>query len=446
MRIVNGKYELPPGNNLWRSLLASFTFLKDPIRAISRNMIRYSGTYSAILIGRGKIILTEDPDFIQYVLRENHTNYQKSELSSKTAARLFGNGLLFSNGGPWLRQRRLIQPAFHQGKIQGLYEIVIKTANEIISDFEEGEKIDLYPLMRRLSFGVLIHSLFDIRLSPETILELSEGFTDMQDFLLKDVNQPFRKFLYPINRAERAILEKSRSIRNIVKGIIDKRLEEKEMHNDLLDMLLNVKYEDTGETMAQEQIIDEILVLLFAGHETTANTLSWLLYLIATNAGEAEKLKESISKIKITDSPKDEYINAVISESMRLYPAAWMTERVALSDDRFGGFSYPKGTIIIPFFYGLHRNKHNWEKESTFDPGRFIHSDTVKTKKAKNFFPFGAGPRMCIGNNFAMAEMSFILHALLTKFEISATDEIPGMWPLITLRPRNLRMNFKRIK
>jgi cytochrome P450 len=444
--MVHGKYEFPPGNNLWRSLLASFTFLKDPIRAISRNMIRYSGTYSAILIGRGRLILTEDPDFIQYVLRENHTNYQKSELSNKTAARLFGNGLLFSNGEPWLRQRRLIQPAFHHGKIQGLYEIVIKTTKDLISGFVEGEMIDLYPLMRKLSFGVLIHSLFDIRLLPQTILELSEGFTELQDFLLKDVNQPFRKFLYPVNRAEHTILEKSRSIRNIVKGIIEKRQAEKDIHNDLLDMLLNVKYEDTGENMAEEQIIDEILVLLFAGHETTANTLSWLLYLIATNPVEERKLRESIGNIEIQDSPKDDYMNAVISESMRLYPAAWMTERVALSDDRFGGFSYPKGTIIIPFFYGLHRNRRYWEKESTFDPGRFIYSDAIKTKRVKNFFPFGAGPRMCIGNNFAMAEMAFILHALLSEFEVSATEEIPAMWPLITLRPRNLKMNFKRIR
>ncbi len=388
MRIVNGKYKFPPGNNLWRSLLASFTFLRDPILAISRNMIRYSGTYSAILFGRGKIILTEDPDFIQYVLRENHSNYQKSELSYKTAARLFGNGLLFSNGEPWLRQRRLIQPAFHHGKIQGLYEIVIKTAKEMISGIQEGDEVDVYPLMRRLSFGVLIQSLFDIRLTPETILDLSEGFTDLQDFLLKDVNQPFRKLLYPVNGAERIILEKSRLIRSIVKGIIDKRHEEKEIHNDLLDMLLNVKYEDTGETMGEEQIIDEILVLLFAGHETTANTLSWLLYLISTNPEEARKLKVSIAQMKIQESPKNEYMNAVISESMRLYPAAWMTDRVALSDDRFGSFSYPKGTIIIPFFYGLHRNKLHWEKESAFDPGTIYLFRYRKNKKSKKLFPF----------------------------------------------------------
>jgi cytochrome P450 len=438
-------YKFPPGNNRLRSLLASITFLRDPIRAISRNMIKFSGTYSTYLPGRGKLILTEDPDFIQYVLRENHMNYQKSELSTKTAARLFGSGLLFSNGESWLKQRRLIQPAFHHNKIQGLYEIIIGSASKFIAGFPTGERIAFYPLMRDLSFSVLVHSLFDIQLSSQAKTELNQCFTDLQDFLLKDVNQPFRKLLYPVNNAERLILAKSEKIRKIVKGIIDMRKSEGRSHNDLLDMLLNSRYEGTVEGMEEGQMIDEILVLLLAGHETTANTLSWLFYLIATHPQIAKKLKSTIEKINIYESPKNEYINAVISEGMRLFPAAWMTDRVSLSDDQFNGFSFPRGTIIIPFFYGLHRNKKYWTNESEFNPDRFIISDPEKTKKVKNFFPFGTGPRMCIGNNFAMAEMAFVLHEFLHRFELSLSDKIPGMWPLITLRPRNLILNIKRI-
>jgi cytochrome P450 len=442
--VRKSKYQIPTGHNRWQSLLASLTFLKDPIRVISANMIRFNGTYSGFLMGKGKFIITEDPDFIQYVLRDNHTNYQKSELSTKTAARLFGNGLLFSNGEPWLKQRRLIQPGFHHSKIQGLYEIVAGRAATFISRFPTGEKIDVYPLMHDLSFSVLIHSLFDINLSVKTISELSQGFTDLQDFLLKDVNQPMRKLLYPLNKADRKVLKKSESIRKILKEIMEQRKSGREVHHDLLDMLLNSRYEGTGEAMAEEQIIDEILVLLFAGHETTANTLSWILYLIASYPEVAKKLKTCIERINIYDSPKDEYINAVISEGMRLYPAAWMTDRVALTDDQFKAFSYPKGTIIIPFFYGLHRNKRYWKEESVFDPGRFIFPDPAKAKKVKNFFPFGAGPRMCIGNNFAVAEMAIILYIFLNAFEVNTTVEVPTMWPLITLRPRNLFLKIKQ--
>jgi cytochrome P450 len=436
------KYRLPPGFNKWQSMLSSVTFLKDPIKAITRNMSRFSGTYSAVLLGRGRFIITQDPDFIQYVLRDHHTNYQKSELSTKTAARLFGRGLLFSNGEPWLRQRRLIQPGFHHNKIQGLNEIVGKTAGEFLADFPTGERIDIYPLMHKLSFSVLIHSLFDIKLSAQTINELSQGFTDMQDFLLKDVNQPFRKLFYPFNKADHIVLEKSKNIRKILKEIVTERQSGSGVHSDLLDMLLHSRYEQTGESMKEEQIIDEILVLLFAGHETTANSLSWLLYLIATHPGVAGKLRSAIERINIYESPKDEYLNAVISEAMRLYPAAWMTDRVAISDDQFGEFRFPKGTIIIPFFYGLHRNKTYWNNESAFDPERFIFED--KTKKIKNFFPFGAGPRMCIGNHFAMMEMAFILHIFLNSFEVFPTNEVPDTWPLITLRPRRLVLQVKR--
>jgi cytochrome P450 len=438
-------YHFPPGNNRWKSLFASLTFLKNPINVISRNMKKFSGTYSVFLIGRGRIILTEDPDFIQYVLKDNHTNYQKSELSTKTAARLFGNGLLFSNGQFWLKQRRLIQPGFHQSKIQGLYGIIISTARNIISGIPSGENIDIYSQMHKLSFSVLIHSLFDINLSAQTISDLSQGFTDLQDFLLKDVNEPFRKLLYAFSGADRMILGKSKKIKDILKEIIARRKVDGGSHNDLLDMLLNTRYEDSGSVMTEEQIIDEIHVLLFAGHETTANTLSWLLYLLATHPEVLKKLMSAIENVNIFESPQNEYFNAVISEAMRLYPAAWMTERVSIKDDAFDGFRFPKGTIVIPFFYGLHRNKKYWSHASDFDPERFIFSDPVKSKKVKNFFPFGAGPRMCIGNNFAMAEMAFILHEFLSNFEISPTEEIPEMWPLITLRPRKLILKLKRI-
>ena len=186
--------------------------------------------------------MTEDPDFIQYVLKDNHTNYQKSELSTKTAARLFGNGLLFSNGQFWLKQRRLIQPGFHQSKIQGLYGIIISTARNIISGIPSGENIDIYSQMHKLSFSVLIHSLFDINLSAQTISDLSQGFTDLQDFLLKDVNEPFRKLLYAFSGADRMVLGKSKKIKDILKEIIARRKEDGGTHNDLLDMLLNTRY------------------------------------------------------------------------------------------------------------------------------------------------------------------------------------------------------------
>jgi cytochrome P450 len=428
-----GKYNLPVGYSLFKTLFKSKAFLDNPVKFIAGSMDRFSDTYSATLGINRKLIVTQNPDFIHYVLKENHKNYKKSELSTTKAVALFGNGLLFSNGDYWLKQRRLIQPAFHKEKLKGLYDIVIKSIDESLPLFPIDKDVDIYPLPHQISFTILIKSLFDIDFSNTEMEALNKDFTELQNFLMVDINKPFKKIIYPFTGEKTKILQKVKDIRNQFRLIIKNRKQAEKSFSDLLDMLLNSKYEDTGLPMNEEQVIDELLILIFAGHETTANTLAWLLYLIANNNDIKNQLKEVSQNIDVLDSLNNEPIKAAINEGMRLYPAAWMTERAAIEDDAFKNYSYPKGTIIIPFFFGLHRNKHNWKNETSFSPQRFI--DDNMLAKSKNFFPFGAGPRMCIGNNFAMAEISFFLHAFFKKFSIEPTSQKPEMIPLITLRP-----------
>lgn len=440
MEIEKKKYKLPVGYSLFQTMLKTNEFLKNPIKFISKSMVAFSGTYSAVL-GNRKLILTQNPEFINYILKENHRNYNKSELATRTA-KFFGNGLLFSNGDYWLKQRRLIQPAFHREKLKGLFNLMIKSIDVYLLEFPIGKNIDIHPLAQQISFNILIQSLFDIKLPYQTMEEMRQIFTELQDFLIKDVNQPLHRFFYPITGTENAKFKKAKRLREILLEIILKRKKSKKQYDDLLDMLLNSKYEDTGETMSNEQIVDEVLILIFAGHETTANTLSWLLYLLSTNKETTQKLTDSFHDSTIHECLNNEYLKATINEAMRLYPAAWMTERVAIEDDKFEDYSFPKNTIIIPFFFGLHRDKKLWNKELNFVPERFLINN--KVTKLKNYFPFGAGPRMCIGNNFAIAEMSFFIFSFLKKFKIEATGQIPEMKPLITLRPDNVILNIKR--
>jgi cytochrome P450 len=404
-------------------------------------MTKFSGTYSVATLTGHHLILTQDPAFINYVLKENHTNYHKSELTAERAAKYFGKGFLFSNGEDWLTHRRLVQPGFHREKIQSLYGIIIDTIERSLADFPTGDNIDVYPPVYQTAFNIIINSLFTINLAQETMSELSRTFSEVQDFYIREVNKPLLRFFYPLNHADRRMLKKSAKMREIIKGIIDERRSGKDSYSDLLDMLLNTRYEDTGLPIPEERLIDQIMILIFAGHETVANTLSWLLYLLASENKVVEKLKASMETMNIYDSVKNEYFSSVINEGMRLYPAAWMTDRVALKDDQFGEFSFPKGTVILSFFYGLHRNKEYWNDESIFSPERFL-AENAKEKKTKNFFPFGAGPRLCIGNNFAMAEMSFFLYAFLKKFRISPTGQTPVTRPLITLRPDKVVLNI----
>jgi cytochrome P450 len=389
------------------------------------------------------LIVTQDAGFINHVLREKHTNYKKSAMTSGKAARLFGEGLLFSNGDFWLQQRRLIQPGFHSKKLQGLYEIVARTIDETLASFPTGENIDFYPLMHRLSFNIVIRALFDIDLSPATMQELTQLFTGLQNFLIRDIRRPFRKFFYPINGQERLNLKRSEQLKNLVREVIRQRRSDPHPYNDLLDMLLSTRYEDTGKPMSEEQLIAEVLILLFAGHETTANTLSWLLYLVASERGVLERLSGLAATLDLNESVRNEYFQAVINEAMRLRPAAWMADREAIADDSFAGFSYPSGTVVMTFFYGLHRHREFWEKPDSFDPGRFV-DENGKVRKSPAFFPFGAGPRMCIGNNFAMAEMALFLRAFFRSFEISPGAGAPELMPLITLRPDRILLNVKK--
>ncbi len=435
-------YNLPVGYSLLQTTLKSKTFINDPIKFITKSMETFSGTYSATLGYNKKIILTQNPIFVNHILKENHRNYHKSELATKQVAEFMGKGLLFSNGEYWMKQRRLIQPAFHKEKLQGLFSIICKTIEDFLENFPQGNNIDVYPIIHQLSFNIIINSLFDIKLSAAIMKELNESITEIQDFLIKDINQPLRKLIYPINGAKKIQLKKAKKLREVFITIIEERKASNKEYNDLLDMLLNSKYEDTGLAMTTQQIVNEVLVLIIAGHETTANTLSWLLYLVASHKEVLQKLNNAINNTTINEWLHNEYLMATINETMRLYPAAWMTDRVALVDDVIEGFSFPKNTIIIPFFFGLHRNKNNWSNALDFNPQRFI--DDPKLAKSKNFFPFGAGPRMCIGNNFAMAEMSFFIYLFFKKFNIYTTKQVPNMKALITLKPDKVILKIEK--
>lgn len=407
-------------------------------------MEKLGDTYSVIFPGRKLFLVTRDLSFIQHVLRENHTNYDKSKYMVDRVGNMFGYGLLTSGGSYWLRQRRLIQPGFHIKKLQGLYSIVLQRLEQALVSFPRGASVNVYPAIYQLAFSIILRSLFDIDLSHETMEEISTLFDDMQEFVIKDLNQPFQRLTYIFTRQDKVNMRRRDRMRTMILGIVEQRRRDTRTYNDLLDMLLNARYEDNGEAMCDDQIIDEVLVLMLAGHETTANTLCWLLSMVVKEPRVMEKLREISTFTDIYDSVKNDYINAVINESMRLRPAAYMTDRMALDDDAVGEWSYPKGTVVLSFFYGVHRSKDHWENPDAFIPERFL-DGAGKLKKMPAFFPFGAGPRLCIGNNFAMAEMCFFVHAFFRHFTISSTGQEPIMKPLITLRPDKVVLNVQPI-
>lgn len=408
---------------------------------MEESMSKFHGTY-AVNMGSKRLIVTQDPGFIDYVLKTNHKNYYKSSILTEQLGRFLGRGLLTSNGEYWLRQRRLIQPGFHIDKIHALYAIIKQTVDHFLSTLPQGDKVDVYPLMNSLAFEIVINTLFNVRVPQETRDELSRFITDTQDFVIKDIRQFHKSWWFRLSGEMGRNLKKAEGARRIIRAIIRTRKESGRKFDDLLDMLLDARYEDTGQPMEESQVIDEILILLIAGHETTANALSWTLYLLSCHPEKQEELYQATRNLGINESVTSGLLNAVIKESMRLYPPAWISDRVALKDDSYKQFTFPRDTIIVLFYFGLHRDARYWQDPAAFEPRRFLHEKEEKDKP-KSFYPFGAGPRLCIGNNFAMAEMTLFLQEAVRRFRFDPTGITPRMNPLVTLRPDGVLLNIR---
>ncbi len=434
---------MPSGYSFLQSLVRTYKQVKNPIGTMQESMTKFDGTY-AVNLGTKRLIATQDPGFIDYVLRSNHKNYYKSAIQTEQLGKFLGKGLLTSNGEYWLKKRRLIQGGFHVDKIHALYAIIKNTVDDFLNTFPTGEQIDVYPLMHKLAFEIVINSLFNIKVPLEDQRRLSQFISEVQEFVIKEVRQPHKNWWFNLSGEVKRNLKKAEGARNIIRNIIHERKKSNSKFNDLLDMLLDARYEDNGEPMHEEQVMDEILIVLIAGHETTANALSWTLYLLSIHAEELKKLKKSTQNIGLCECVGNDALTSVIKESMRLYPPAWISDRVALNDDRYNDFTFPRGTIIILFYYGLHRDIKHWENPAAFIPERFSKKNTDK-EKTKAYYPFGAGPRLCIGNNFAMAEMSIFLQAMIQRFEISPTGIVPTINPLITLRPTRVILGIRKI-
>ncbi|MBT1702183.1 cytochrome P450 [Chryseosolibacter indicus] len=432
---------LPPGYNVFQSIGRTLKQIKDPIGTMEESMRIYNGTYT-VNLGLKRLIATQNPGFIEHVLRVNQRNYFKSEMLTEHLGRFLGKGLLTSNGDYWLRQRRLIQPGFHIDRLKDLYLIMKRTIDEFLSKMQTGLNVDVYPLMHSLAFELVINTLFNVTIPGQVRKQLSTFITETQGFVMKDIRQPHKSWWFRLNGELKKNLIYAQEVRTIIKNMIDQRMAAGRQFNDLLDMLLDARYEDSGLGMQEEQIIDEILVLLIAGHETTANALSFTLYLLANHQHELERLRETTKNVGFHESIKNANILAAINESMRLYPPAWISDRVAVDDDVYDQFKIPKDTIIAVFYYGLHRDPRYWNNPLEFKPGRFLNAATEKDK-IRAFYPFGSGPRLCIGNNFALAEMTLFLHSFIHMFDIWATGQTPQLKPLVTLRPDRVLLKIK---
>lgn len=423
-----------------RKLYSLFNGVKDPLGVISGNHDIFGDSYflRATLTNK-KLIFSQDKEFVEYILKQNHKNYFKSEIQSVTLGKYIGNGLLTNNGKDWLKQRRLIQPGFSKTKIANLVSIMNDEIEKAFRSFDREPEVDLYDFFHTLAFNIVAKTLFSSDIEETEVKELGKIITEVQEVFAKEVRLPFYTQILKALGVIGKTIRKSERSKAIIQRVLDKRRNSGEEKNDLLDMLIQSRYEDTQLPMSDKQLVDEMLILFIAGHETTANALSFIFFEISRNPEAEKKLRQEIveegENAFTTESlMKKSFTVNIIKEAMRLHSPAWAIDRQALEDDRFKDYSWEKGTLIILYISGLHRNLKYWDRPDDFIPERF------DDENAKNFayYPFGAGPRLCIGEHFAMMEMALIVRKFYKKYSFQSYQKTLEKKALVTLRTTSL--------
>ncbi|GAB2475408.1 cytochrome P450 [Hymenobacter qilianensis] len=444
----------------WKSLRNSITLAANPIPVLNNYLDTYGDTIVVYLGGIRRTVLTRDPGLVQHVLQKNHRNYPKSDLSHGIA-RYLGHGLLTSEGSYWLQQRRLIQPGFHRQRISSLVTLMQAEINDCLEPLEReaakqggAVEVAVHELMTTTAFRIIARSVFSNSLAEAQLQRMAELLTAIQAFYVRTVRQPYLRPWQHARGQFRRHDHLAAELRDIVRQYIRQRQQSSgPAPDDLLQMLLDARYEDNGEPMTEEQVLDEAAIILVAGHETSANALSWLWYLLAQHPEVVAKLRAEMDQVlgdrpaTFADLPGLGYSLQVIQETMRLYPPAWILDRVAAADDSYNGLALPKGTLISGYLYGIHHSAKLWDEPEAFRPERFG-PDQLRQQAPYAYIPFGGGPRLCIGNQFALTEMQLVLLEMLRRFEVERIEQPPvDLMPLITLRPRQeIRVRFRRRK
>lgn len=392
------------------------------------------------------VYVIRHPDHIQQVLVTDAAIYHKDPDYSdpkKGLAKYLGYGLLTSDGEFWQKQRKLIQPAFHHKRIEGYADIMTAFAEQQSATWREGATLSVSDAMMNLTMAIVVKALFDTEMASEASM-IAHALEVMQSRFIQTSIVP-EWIPTPAGLQEPKVVA---TFDEIVYRLIQERRADGTDRGDLLSMLL-AALDDEGNPMSDKQIRDEAITLILAGHETTANVMAWTWYLLSQNPAVEATLHRELDTVLggrtpvYADFRALPYTDMVVKEAMRLYPPAYFIGRMAIEDTRIGDFDVPKGTQIGIATFATHRDERWWDQPDAFIPERWA-EERERPKYA--YLPFGAGPRVCIGNSFAMIEARLLLATLAQRFRFRLpmgttvrTD------PLITLRPKGgLKMKVER--
>ncbi len=416
-------------------------FARDPMKFISRLQQEYGDVAAFSLLGT-KSVLISNPAAIDRVLLETGKRYSngKSEADGMPH-RILGNGLVTSEGDFWKRQRKLIAPAFHHQNIKQYAELIVDYGQDLAATWQNGAVRDIHQDMMTLTQRIIMKALFDVDVL-ENANEASEAFDAMMHSMGAEMKGPeaiLPKFIPTPSRTN--MKAGVAYINGLLLEIIEKRKAEGSTKADLLTVLMDAR-DDEGQPMSTEQLLDEIRTLYLAGHETTATTLSWAWVLLSRNPEAYAKLEAEIEQAlagrapTADDVPNLPYCNAVIKEALRCYPVAWITRRIALEDVEIDGYQIAKGTSVFLSPWVVHHDARWYAEPDAFMPERWL-KEKAELPPREAYLPFGGGPRICIGNGFAMMESVLLLATLLQHYHVALLPEHPVEIEMTgTIRPK----------
>ena len=422
---------LPPGPTEGFDLGGS----DESLARLRRYFKEYGDLYRVFAPGRGVYnYVINHPDDIKRVLLSNHRNYTKGEGMDRVKI-LLGNGIMTSEGDFWRRQRRMMQPSFHR-RVIDQFSLLIRDVNDKFAarwadKAARGEAVNMSDDASELTLEIVLRSIFGSDLAR---LEAQFGANPFE-VVAKEQNRDL-KFAF-----------RFRSLTKLVAELINRRRQTSEEHFDFLSMLMATRDRESGAAMSDKELIDEVLTLIVAGHETTAAALTWTWYLVSQHPETAERLQAEADRtaagqtLGLDAAEALQFTHQVLQESLRLYPPGWLITRRTLEADELGGFPIAPRTDVFISPYMLHRHPAYWSEPEEFRPERFAGADAEERHRF-SYIPFAVGPRHCIGENIAMFEMLVHVHAMSRRFRLTrASNEPIELEAQINLRPRsNLMM------
>jgi cytochrome P450 len=413
-------------------------FSQDQLGSMTRWAQEY-GDVVAARFGSKKIVFVNHPDLVEEVLVSQNRKFIKHYRLRQTE-RTLGQGLLTSEGEFWRSQRKLAQPAFHRERIAAYARFMVDYTERMLESWSGGQVRDVQDDMMRLTLEIVAKTLFDAEIGGDTAQASAAMETLMRCFVARtgSLITPPHWVPTPLNRrVERSI----RQLERILVAIIADRRKSGDDRGDLLSMLLHAQDEESGRTMTDQQLRDEVMTLFMAGHETTANTLAWAWYLLAEHPAAEAALHAELDRVigcrppALADLTHLTHTANIINETLRVYPTVWLLGREAIEPVELGGYIIPVGTTVFLPQWVIHRDSRWFDEPGSFRPERWADGLLQRIPRYA-YFPFGGGPRICIGNNFALMEAALILATIARKYRLELTPDAEIVpLPTMTLRP-----------